>query len=247
MDSLMEATLPCAPIGDEVDTREALVRSGRVSALSNEAPSLFDEEDSVPRVAEPLDAGTPEQDTVVPVTRFKVAEPLDAGISEEENSAILVSVAPKVTCRTLVDEAKPLVVEDWLSDKDIIAWLTHKLHRNGIREPRAWTTGVTYIVSRLNTMMKYEGSQGISHTIAGLAWRRHHIFTVNSDDRKGLHWFVCAMGCKVLVWVFKVWIWEPFLGTSLVWPMLKRLQQKGVSTHARALGLKRKGWLVMWL
>ena len=35
---------------------------------------------------------------------------------------------------------------------------------------------------------------------------------VNSDDRQGLHWFVCAMDCTQLVWAFIVWIWDP-LGT----------------------------------
>ena len=68
---------------------------------------MFDEEDSPPKVAELLDAGTAEQDIAMPVTPFKVAELLDAGISEEEDIAIPFSVAWKVTCRTFVDETKP--------------------------------------------------------------------------------------------------------------------------------------------
>ena len=80
-----------------MDTYKALVLANRVSELSNEVPSLFDEEESVPTVAEPLDAGAPEQDGVVPMTPSKVAEPSDAGISEEEDTAIPVTVAWKVT------------------------------------------------------------------------------------------------------------------------------------------------------
>ena len=44
------------------------------------------------------------------------------------------------------------------------------------------------------------------------------------------------------VWAFKVHIWEPLSGTSLVWPMLKRLHSKGVAAHARALGFQKDGW-----
>ena len=62
------------------------------------------------------------------------------------------------------------------------------------------------------------------------------MFIVNSDDREGLHWFLYAIDCKVPVWAFKVHIWEPLCGASLVRPMLKRLQSKGVAAHARALG-----------
>ena len=75
-----------------------------------------------------------------------------------------------------------------------------------------------------------------------IAWRRHCIFIVNSYDRKVLHWFICAVGCKVPVWAFKVWIWEPLPTTSLVSPTLKRLQQNIVSTHAHALGFQKYDW-----
>ena len=119
------------------------------------------------------------------VTPSKVAEPLDAGISEVEDSANPVNVVRKVTWP--MDETKPVVVGDWLSDKDIIAWLNHKLYHNEICEPRALTTTVTYIVSRLNIIKKYKGSKGISHTIVGLASRCWHLFIVDSDDREGLH------------------------------------------------------------
>ena len=41
---------------------------------------------------------------------------------------------------------------------------------------------------------------------------------------------------------FKVHIWEPLCGNSLVRPMLRRLQSKGVAAHARALGFQEDGW-----
>ena len=141
-----------------------------------------------------------------------------------------------------VHETKPLVEGDWLSDKEVMAWLHHMLYHNEVSKPRAWTAAVTYIVSRVNIMRRYEGNKGTGHTTVGLALRRRHILIVNSGDRKGLHWFVCAMGCRVPVWAFKVHIWEPLPDTFLVWPMLKHLRSKGVSTHARALGFQKEGW-----
>ena len=75
-------------------------------------------------------------------TSSKVAELSDAGISEQ------------VTRHTPVDETKPLVVGDWLSDKDILAWLNHNLCHNEVGEPQAWIAAVTYIVSRVNIMRK---------------------------------------------------------------------------------------------
>ena len=50
--------------------------------------------------------------------------------SEEVDTAIPVTIARKVTRCTPIDETKPLVVGDWLSDKDILAWLNHKLYYN---------------------------------------------------------------------------------------------------------------------
>ena len=45
------------------------------------------------------------------------------------------------------------------------------------------------------------------------------MFFVNTDNRKGLHWFVFAIDCRGPVWAFKVDIWEPLSGTFLVRPM----------------------------
>ena len=80
------------------------------------------------------------------------------------------------TRRTPVHETKPLVVGDWLSDKDIVAWLNDKVYHNEAEEPRAWTMAVTHIASCLKRMRKYEDSKGNNHTIVALAWRQHHIF-----------------------------------------------------------------------
>ena len=129
-----------------------------------------------------------------------------------------------------------------MSDKDIFAWLHDKLYDSEVDEPRAWTTAVTYIVCRLTIMRKYEDSKGTSCTTVGLALRCRHIIIVNSDDREGLHWSIRAMHYRVPVWAFKVHIWEPRFGTSLVRPMLKRLQSKGVAAHARPLDFQEDGW-----
>ena len=90
-------------------------------------------------------------------------------------------------------------------------------------------------------MSQYEDSKGNNHKTVGLVWRQRHIFIVNSDNREGLHWFFCAIYCKVLVWAFKVHIWEPLCGYSLVRQMLRHLQSKGVAAHARALGFQEDG------
>ena len=202
LDSLLRTTLPPGPVDDEVNTSKALVPAIRVNELSNEAPSLLGEEGKL------SDGATPAQDALVlvPITPSKVAEPLDAGTSKEQDIAIPVNVARKVTRHTAVDETKPLFHGDWLSDKDIVAWLIDQSYHNEV------------------------------------GWRRRHILIVNGDDREGFHWFVCAMDCIVLVCPFKVHIWEPLLGTCLVRPRLKRLQSKGVSTHAWALGFQKDGW-----
>ena len=108
---------------------------------------------------------------MVPVlaTPSNVAKPLISGISEEEDTAIPVAPARMATRRTPVDETKPLVVGDWLSNKDIVAWLNDKLYHNEAEEPRAWTMAVTYIASRLKRMRKYEDSNGSNHKTVRLA------------------------------------------------------------------------------
>ena len=68
---------------------------------------------------------------------------------------------------------------------------------------------------------KDKGNKATRHTTFGLARRRRHTFIVNCDDCRGFHRFVCPMDCKVPIWAFKDYTWEPLCGTSLAWPMLK--------------------------
>ena len=138
-----------------------------------------------------------------PFSPPKVADPLDVSTLEED-IAIPIIVAPKVTSRLPLDETKPLVVGDLLSDKGITAWLTDKLYHNEVSEPWPWTIAVTYIVSRLQRMKKYETTRA---TLGSLV--RRHIFFDNRDFRDRLHWFVCAMDYSMPGWAFRVWNWEP--------------------------------------
>ena len=52
-----------------------------------------------------------------------------------------------------------------------------------IDEPRAWTLAALYI-KRLSKCMRMVES-GI--TLDNMAWCRHHIFVVNTDDKEGAH------------------------------------------------------------
>ena len=157
------------------------------------------------RLRQPLLILSPCLGTPVPATASNVAKPSDAGISEEEDTAIPMAPARMATRQTPVDETKPLVVGDWLRTRTFLrGFTTSCTTMRSMSHRRA--TAVTYIVSRLKIMRKYEDSTGTNHTTVGLACRRRHIFIVISDDRKGLHWFVCAMDCRVQVWAFKVHI-----------------------------------------
>ena len=124
---------------------------------------------------------------------------------------------------------KYVVVGGWLNDRDITAWLTNKLYQLKVDEPRAWTMVVSFILSLLLFR-------------DGLGWCRRHTIIVNSDDREGLHWFLCAMDCTPPIWAFIVWIWEPLGGTSLIQPMVRRLRARQVIVHAKALGFQKDGW-----
>ena len=50
-----------------------------------------------------------------------------------------------------------------------------------------------FILFLLYDMRAYERGQISFYD--GLGWCCRHTITVNSDDREGLHWFVCAMDC----------------------------------------------------
>ena len=76
------------------------------------------------------------------------------------------------------------------------------------------------------------------------------MFIVNSDDKEGLHWFVCAMDCRVPVWAFEVWISGLDRGT-IVWYLLDPANVEKPPTkqcfHTQSGFGFLQGWLVMWL
>ena len=84
-DFLLKATLPLGRVEDE-----EVVLASRVSVLSNEAPFLFDEEDSPPTVAEPSDVDAPKEGPVVPFILF---QRLDFGGSDKHTSILLRSAS----------------------------------------------------------------------------------------------------------------------------------------------------------
>ena len=94
------------------------------------------------------------------------AEPSDASTPKEDRAVPSIA-ARKVTRSTPVDETKPLLEGDWLSDNDITTWLTDELYPNEIGDPWAWTLAVTYIMAQLKIMRKYKDNQA---TRGGLAW-----------------------------------------------------------------------------
>ena len=111
-----------------------------------------------------------------------------------------------------------------MNDRDITAWLTNKLYHLEIDEPRLWIMAVSFILPLFCNMRAFERGQTSFH--AALGWHRRHTMIVNNDDREGLHWFLCAMDCTQPVWAFRVWIWEPLGGTSLVQPMVRQLKAR---------------------
>ena len=109
------------------------------------------------------------------------------------------------TRRTIPSETTPLGVGDWLTDKDILCWLNQELCHMKIHEPRAWALAVVYIKGLSNCMRMVESGT----TLGNMAWCRRHIFVVSSDDKEGLHWFVCAFNCHAQLEHFIIWVWNP--------------------------------------
>ena len=75
-----------------------------------------------------------------------------------------------------------------------------------------------------------------------MAWCRHHIFVVNSNDKEVLHWFVCAFDCLVRLELFTVLVWEPLSSTHLIRPFLMAMKKLSLTTKHRALGFQTDGW-----
>ena len=77
---------------------------------------------------------------------------------------------------------------------------------------------------------------------ANMRWCRRHIFVFNSDDKEGLHWFVCAFDCRVRLELFTIWVWEPLSSTHLIRPFLSALKKSLQTTKHRDLGFQTDGW-----
>ena len=75
-----------------------------------------------------------------------------------------------------------------------------------------------------------------------MRWCSSHIFVVNSDDKEGLHWFMCAFHCHVRLELFTIWVWEPLSCTNLIHPFLSALKKASRTTKHRALGFQTDGW-----
>ena len=78
--------------------------------------------------------------------------------------------------------------------------------------------------------------------LAKMSWCRRHIFVVNSNDKEGLHWFMCAFDCRVRLELFTIWVWEPLSSTNLIRPFLWALKKLSLITKHRALGFQTDSW-----
>ena len=68
-----------------------------------------------------------------------------------------------------------------------------------------------------------------------------HTFVVNSDGQEGLHWFVCAIDCRVWSDRFIIWVWEPLSSISLIRFFFAELKRHGFTTEHRALEFQKDG------
>ena len=75
-----------------------------------------------------------------------------------------------------------------------------------------------------------------------MAWCHCHTFVVNSDDKGGLQWFVCAFDCCIRLECFIIWVWEPLSSIYLICPFLSALKKLCLTTKHRALGFQVDGW-----
>ena len=82
--------------------------------------------------------------------------------------------------------------------------------------------------------------------MANMRWCHRHIFLVNSDDKEGVHWFVCAFDCRVWLELFTIWVWEPLSSTDLICPFLSALKKSLRTTKHHALGFQMDNWSSKW-
>ena len=134
---------------------------------------------------------------------------------------------------------KPFLgVGDWLTDKDILCWLNQELYHMEIDEPHAWTLAVLCI-KRLSKCMQMVES---GTTLDNMVWCRRHIFVLNTNDKEGAHWFVCAFDCRVRLELFIIWVWEPLSSMHLIFPFLTAMKKRSLTTKKHALGFQTDGW-----
>ena len=131
------------------------------------------------------------------------------------------STSKRRTRRTIPRETTPLGVGDWLTDEDILCWLNKKLYHMEVDEPCACTFAVLYIKRASNCMRMVE----CGSTLDNMPWCLRHFLVVNSDDKQGWHWFLCAFECRVRWARCIIWVWEPLSSIHLSRPFLAAIQK----------------------
>ena len=53
---------------------------------------------------------------------------------------------------------------------------------------------------------------------------------VNTNDKEGVLWFVCAFDCRVRLELFTIWVWEPLSSTHLIRPFLMAMKKLSLTT-----------------
>ena len=141
------------------------------------------------------------------------------------------------TRSTTLSETPPLGMGDLLTDKGILRWLNQEVCHMEINEARACTLADLHI-ERLSKCMRRVEPGATQHN---MAWCHRHIFVVNSDDKEGLHWFVCAFHCRVRLELFTIWVWEPLSSTHLIRPILMAMKKLSLTTKHRAFQFQTNG------
>ena len=103
-----------------------------------------------------------------------------------------------------------------------------------IHVPCAWTLVLRYIQRLSRNMQRVESGT----SLAKMRRCRRHIFVVNSDDKEGLHWFVCAFNWWVRLELFTIWVWKPLRFNHLFRCFLLAIKKLSPTTKHRALGFQ---------
>ena len=226
VEEVLTATLPHEPVSgdEELDVlSNPLLASPPVKEVKEKEVQSFDLE--VDLFAPPPTAPVP-QKKAKGKKALPSAPPVDPPTSQRR------------TRNTIPSETTPTGLGDWLTDKDIVCWLNQEVCHNEIHEPRAWSLALLYIKRLSKYMQRVESGE----RMANMRWCRRHIFVVNSDDKEGLHLFVCAFDCRVRLELFTIWVWEPLSPTHLIRPFLSALKKSSRTTKHRALGFQTDNW-----